>query len=244
MATPRPAGTAAGPRRRAAPRGTVDSGGDALGLLRQWWADNGKMASAGFVVAAVLVGGWQGWGYYRDGHFLEAAEHYESFAELLESYESDEAGLVFPELPSGDYADTPYPAFARLLRAEYLVGRDELALAAEDLRWVAENAVQPVVSELAYVRLARVLIALDKVEEGLEILEGRQFSAAGAALVEETRGDALLKLNNVAAAGAAYEAAWKATRNKPDFLRLKLQALGRAPGMTTQESPRPSPSAP
>ena len=199
-------------------------------MLRQWWDEYGKFIGIGLMFIGAGFGGWKGWDYVRERHAVEAAEQYLMFADRLEAVLSADdpadVGGPPPELPLDDYADTPYLSFAYLRRAQYFVARGELAEAADDLRWVGENAVQRMVSKLAYVRLARVMVSLGEAENALQVLDENSFSESFVPLVEEVRGDALIKLNDASAALIAYRAAWEASRTKPEFLRMKLESLG------------------
>ena len=216
-------------QRRTAPGSETAGSGAASSLLRRWWLENSKFAGIGVVVVAVGVGGWQWWNYQREAYTTKAAEQYDAFIVRLESHEPDENDGAPPELLPDKYADTPYLAFAYLRRAQYFVEQGEFAEAADDLRWVAENAIQSVVSQLAYIRLARVLLALEQMEqteEVLRLLDQPAFSLAATALVDEIRGDVFLKLNQKQAARTAYESVWRASRRPTDFLRMKAQHAG------------------
>ena len=94
---------------------------------------------------------------------------------------------------------------------------------------MGENSVSPYLSELAYVRLARVLIILDKSEEALQVLDDSEFSEASQAMVKDARGDVLISLQEHKEALKAYQDAWEASPYKPEFLRIKLMLLGQSP---------------
>ena len=200
------------------------SDSEALGMLSQWWQRYGKFAAAGLVLVAGGLGGWQGWDYYRDSHTVEAAEAYTAFIQELET--DTAADGVLPELPSDSYADTVYLSFAYLQRARHLVNHGNLTQAAEDLRWVVENSVQSALSQLARVRLARVLISMNETQEALILLDDILFLDSFTPLVDEARGDALFKERDAASAATAYRGAWSASRSKLDFLLFKLESLG------------------
>ena len=204
----------------------IKSGSEELATLQRWWHYNGKYAATGLVLVIGGVGGWTGWDYYRDQHVIDAAERYMAFVERLESDDVGEVGGEISELPIEKYNDTVYLPFAYLRRAKYFVEQDEFEKSAKDLRWVAENSVQPALSELAYIRLIRNLIVLRKTEEALQILDEVDFSNANTVLVENARGDVLLATNDVEGAIAAYRAGFEGSPRKPDFLRMKLEMLG------------------
>ncbi len=207
------------------PLKTAGSNDEAFTTLRQWWDDNGKFVGAGLVFAIAGFGGWEGWNYYLDRHAADAAEAYAAFAEALASADVDDE---LPELPLGDYIDTPYSAFMYLQRAQSFIKRGELAAAADDLQWVAENAIQPMLSELAYIRLMRVLVALGDTDRALNVFDAVPLSESMRRYAEQVRGDALLKSNDPDGALKAYTSAWQDARVKAEFLRLKIESFGQA----------------
>ena len=160
---------------------------------------------------------------------MSAAEGYAAFVKRLEDKKDVGKVVGIPELPSQLYGDTAYLSFAYLRRAKFFIGSEEYERAAADLRWVAENSAVPYLSELAYIRLVRVLILLGKSEEALKMLDETEFSASSRVMLEDARGDVLISLTDYEGALEAYQAAWEASPNKSEFLRIKLTLLGQAP---------------
>ena len=81
--------------------------------------------------------------------------------------------------------------------------------AAAELKALLDKPADASIGELARQRLARVLAAQDKAEEGLKLLDG-EADKAWQATREELRGDLLVQLGRTDEAHAAYEKA-KAT---------------------------------
>ena len=82
--------------------------------------------------------------------------------------------------------------------------------------------------ELARQRLARILAAQDKAEEGLALLDGEAVEAFAASR-EELRGDLLVKLGRHDEAHAAYSKAKESLSQDAAIggLQLKLDDLAR-----------------
>ncbi len=197
--------------------------------LSRWWHSNGRFVFVGLLVAGISIGGWSMWQHSREQHAVSAAEGYAAFVKRLEAGGNIGEAVGIPELPSQVYGDTIYLSFAYLRRAKVFIDRGEYEKATADLRWVARNSVLPQLSELAYIRLSRVLIILGKSEEALKLLDEAEFSQANRAMVEDVRGDVLISLEDFEEGLKAYQAAWKASPNKPGFLRIKLTLMGRPP---------------
>lgn len=211
-----------------------ESGGETFSALSQWWYSNGKFVIAGLVIAGAGAGSWSLWQYSRDQHAIAAAERYAAFVSRLEEKKDVGEVVGIPELPIQEYGDTAYLPFAYLRRAKFFVDNDAYGKAAEDLRWVTKNSVSPYLSDLAYTRLARVLIILGEPDEALEVLDKNEFSAASLSLAEEVRGDVLISLEDFEGALKAYRAAWKAAVSKPELLRIKLELMGQNPDSSRQ----------
>ena len=98
--------------------------------------------------------------------------------------------------------------------------------AAAELRKVLAKPADASLGELARERLARVLVAQDKTEDALALLNGEAVPAFVAAR-EELRGDLLAKLGRKAEARSAYEKARAAMPQEAGLgaLQIKLDDL-------------------
>ena len=202
-----------------------------LAQIKDWWQRNGKPLLTGASLALVLVVGWQAW---HKRELTQAQNASVLYQELLETTinaqgEVDAAKVV--ELSGKlktDYAGTHYAQFASLFVAKVAVDSGKFDDAAAELKAVMDKPVDANLAELARQRLARVLAAQGKVEDGLKLLEG-DADAVYLATREELKGDLLKQLGRLDEAGAAYQ---KAKGALPEdaaqgALQLKLDDLAK-----------------
>lgn len=196
--------------------------------LKRWWQENGRAAIAGLVLGVGAVLGWQAWGGYRESVAEEASQHYQTVLSALQQG-SPEAARDEARILREDYAGSPYAAAAALALAAQAANREDLEAAAAQLEWVAEQASEPAVRELASLRLAQVLFARGQPEAALQRLDG--LSEASAPRAEELRGDILRAQGDLAGAATAYRNAQVAsfsTGREDPWLQMKLDDLPRS----------------
>jgi predicted negative regulator of RcsB-dependent stress response len=197
--------------------------------IKELWKRHGVPLLTGVVIALAGVFGWQGWNNYQDNKAAEASALYQSMLEAVLG--SDEAqgrarGAELAEQIRDEYGATRYAQFAALMQARLAVEAEDMASAEELLAAIVADAGDPVLEEVARQRLARVMAAQDRAEEGLEVLSG-EVTGALLASREEVRGDLLLVLGRKADARSAYQAALVAledAQSRPQ-LQLKLDDL-------------------
>ncbi|GAB3482844.1 YfgM family protein [Azotobacter salinestris] len=199
--------------------------------IKDWWKRSGKPLLTGGALALVLVFAWQGWQKYQTGRAQGASALYQQLldASLRPSGKPDTARIaeLYGHLQS-DFAGTHYAQYGSLLVAKVAVEDGKLDEAAAELRAILDKPADATLGELARQRLARVLAAQDKAEEGLALLAG-EADAAFQAVREEIRGDLLLQLGRPDEARAAYEKA-KAAQSAdagPETLQMKLDDLAK-----------------
>lgn len=198
-----------------------------IDVLAQWWQENGKYMIAGAVFGLAAMGSWKGWDYYVEFMSQKAVAQYE----MMEQYVAldQEAGVVqhFNTILD-EYGVTTYPDLASLLMAKFRVERDELEMAAENLQWVADNSDYPTLRALALVRLARVLLALDRPDEVRDILLEESFPKGIDQLGQEVYGDYLAQTGELERAqDAYYQAVSQSIQDDYSFIMMKLQEIGK-----------------
>jgi predicted negative regulator of RcsB-dependent stress response len=197
--------------------------------IKELWKRHGVPLLTGVVIALAGVFGWQGWNNHQDTKAAEASALYQSMLEaVLGNSESQgrARGAELAEQIRDEYGATRYSQFAALMQARLAVEAEDLASAEELLATIVADAGDPVLEEVARQRLARVMAAQDRAEEGLEVLSGNVTGALLASR-EEVRGDLLLVLGREADARSAYQAALVALedpKSRPQ-LQLKLDDL-------------------
>ncbi len=163
--------------------------------IKTWWKKNASSTITGIVVAIALVFGWQAW-QGRQQHTAESASMLYQELMIADQKVADNAvNLATVHHLAGqlntEHGGSLYAQYASLLIAKYAVESGDLEKAEEQLRQVVAKASMEELSQLANLRLARVLFAQDKPEKALAILEGTE-PGSFAAGYEELKGDIYL----------------------------------------------------
>lgn len=197
--------------------------------IKKWWEENGKQTVA---AAVVVLGGWFGYQAYENNVQVtaEAASAvYQEVLSLSASEEESDKGqraILLDQLKS-EYSSTVYAQFASLFKAKDAVDAGDFALAETELTAVVSNASDAALTHLATVRLARVMIAQEKFNDALALLNNDAVGAFEAEYLE-AKGDALSAKGDLDAAREAYgkamEAGLKIGANNP-VLKMKLDNL-------------------
>lgn len=203
-----------------------DSEKEQLEAIKKWWKENGRSITVGLVLGIGGVLGWTSWRTYSNAQAEKASIIYEQLVNLSNAGQTTVAAEQ-SDILMRDFPKSMYASLGALIRAKNAFEGGEQAKAEGYLRWVMENAPNPGVQNIARIRLARVVLANGKPQEALSLLN--ESNPQGfEALWEETRGDALVTMNDAAAARSAYERALVATGVSDTArrrLRMKLDDL-------------------
>ena len=197
--------------------------------IKKWWKENGKSIVTGVVIGITAIFGWRAYTGYETRQSEAASTLYEQM--LSASRANDKANIrVYADRIITDYQSTTYAVFAKLMLAKLAAEANDLATAETELRWVLDNNSQNEIGHIARLRLARVLIASNKLDEASKLLS---ISDKGkfAARYDELRGDIFVKQGKKDEAKQAYEKALTnsiATEDAQSVLQMKLDDLGRS----------------
>ena len=182
---------------------------------------------------------------YQSNKLAEAAELYEQFKQLDQSWQSlarDNASLAtnasqgaysfsadevlaameeVAELLRLEYSATNQAAYANLRLGAVYVRQQDLATASETLRWAIANAKSSHAIDLAVLQLSRIIMDQGNPTEALALMESRNDVSAASA---ELRGDIFRALGRYQEALAAYELAIERGSNEK-FMRYKMSLL-------------------
>lgn len=199
-----------------------------LASLKDWWSRNGMPLVTGGLLALAVVFGWQAWQNHQTNKAQGASLVYQQLVETALGAEKPDTARV-AELSAQlkkEFGGTHYAQFGSLFVAKVAVEAGQLDEAAAELRAVLDKPASSDLEELARQRLAQVLSAQGKGEEGLALLDA-EVDAAYLAGREELRGDLLLQLGRKQEAFAAYSKAKDAlpVNGAAGTLQLKLDDL-------------------
>jgi predicted negative regulator of RcsB-dependent stress response len=196
--------------------------------IKNWWNENGKSL---IVTIVVVLGGYFGWNGYQENQRAQGEAASSIYQQLMskatkplgEQSEADKAEMetVAAQLKT-EYPGTLYAQFGGLYLAKFAIEANNFEGAATELQALVDANNQGPVTYLAQVRLARVLIQLEKFDEALALVKTTP-EASFATQYEETKGDVLFAKGELAQALTAYQAA----RASATALGINTQVLQR-----------------
>ena len=195
--------------------------------IKKWWQENGLS-----VVLALALGfsGIFGWRYWQ-GQQVEDAEAasalYSNMMTALQDKSPTEVRAAADEILA-DFENTTYGVFALMTLAALAVEEEDLKAAETLLRQALEQSGNEPLAHVIRIRLIRVLISLDDLEQARALAQ-RQGDGAFAADYDELQGDISITQGDGEAARAAYQRALdrlRADGRDVSTLELKLNNIG------------------
>lgn len=183
-----------------------------LQVLKNWWKENGR-----FLVIIVTLGlaayvGWQWWQQYQQDYAEGAAAIYTELSETVSAAneealtdEQQKTAQFLIEQLQNNYGRSLYAASASLLAGKLAVEKNDLPLAESELRKAWEQGDEGI-KPLAGLRLARVYLAQEKLDEAMTIAAEEQAEAFASSYAD-LRGDIYLAQGDMQSARAAYQQA-------------------------------------
>ncbi|MEJ2115758.1 MAG: tetratricopeptide repeat protein [Gammaproteobacteria bacterium] len=193
--------------------------------LKEWWKQNGLAVIGGAVLGISALVGWRGWSWYQEKQATEASD---IFAVVQEAANKNDASVLQEKakILRDNYSSTPYASLAVLHQAKNQIEQGENAVAEESLRWVLINSKQDAVQSITRIRLARLLLSENKVDEAQAIISNG-MSDAYKSLADEIRGDVFVAKGEIEQAKKAYDQAMlSASGGGVEYLQLKRNDLG------------------
>ena len=195
--------------------------------LKKWWHENGKSIVAGIVIGIVAIFGWRSWKEHQIARAESASVLYEQMIIASRNNDLDNA-KVFANRVINEFTNSSYAIYARLMLTRLAAEENDLNAAEAELRTVLKNSQLPELRHIAKLRLARILITAEKLDDARQLLnsDSDQFTAH----YEELRGDIFVLEGNVDAAREAYQKALLsnlAVGDNQSILEIKMDDLGR-----------------
>ncbi|MCK5479577.1 MAG: tetratricopeptide repeat protein [Gammaproteobacteria bacterium] len=191
--------------------------------IKKWWSENATSIIVGLVIGLAGVFGFKGWQSYQENLSERASTIY---TVMVQGLETDNRQLVSERADTliTQYSSSPYAAIAALALAKIKIREGDLDAANTQLQWVLDNGDVDVVRDTARLRLARVLIAQQHLDEAGALLDQPRSTTAFDALYTEVAGDIYSARGNSAGASEAYQRALAATpARNPGYQLLQLK---------------------
>jgi predicted negative regulator of RcsB-dependent stress response len=203
---------------------------DKLNDLKAFWARWGNLISTVITVLCLVFIGLQAWRWYQRTQAEKASVFYSAVSEAANT-QGDKKDLVKAKEATtqlvAQFPNTGYAPRAALLLAKQLFDAKDLEGAKAQLNWVATNAKEDELRQIARLRASFVALDQKKYDEALSFLDGK-FDAGMEALVLDAKGDVFQASGKLADAKAAYTAAlskFEAKAASRSYTQLKLDAL-------------------
>ncbi len=208
--------------------------------IKTWWQTNGVAIIAGLAIGLAAIFGWRYWNAHQDTQAENASFHYDVLIQALEKNDAAEVEKQ-GEILAVEFSDSPYTVLAALNRAKSAVAAGDPAAAIKHMEWAVANADPPALKDIARLRLARALLAgnrLAEAEAQLDQVDNPNFYAER----EELKGDLSVARDEPAQARVAYGAALAAggAGGQNSLLQMKLDNLPPAEaGQPAEQSGQP-----
>lgn len=193
--------------------------------LKSWWQQYGISVISGIVIGILGVSGWSYWQDQQNDQALQATALFSDLLANVEAKQHAEVETISASIIE-QYATSPYTAFAALFLAKSKVEAGDLDAAKRTLEKLMHEADSAELTNIARLRLIRVLQAQGENEQGLQLIAAADKSTVSgfAASYNELAGDLYVALNRLAEARTAYEAAVRDGSKSP-LLQIKLDDI-------------------
>ena len=188
-----------------------------------------KYGNVLLTIVLVIVLGIVGMQYWHKRQVNVAAEASITYENLLGSIAAKQApeAQAFANQLMQDFSGTPYAKLAALIEAKQAVEDNKLPLAMTKLQWVVDHANSKSIKAMAQIRLARVQISANEMQQALKTVANVK-PAEFMAEANMVKGDAYVALKQTDNAKIAYTQALKDADSKTPlyaYIQMKLYSL-------------------
>jgi len=192
--------------------------------IKKWWKENGKWAIGGIVLGLAVVGGGKGWLEYQRVQAENASATYEGFAQAARGGDLETA-VQRGDALINEYRGTTYALFTALELARLQFEAGDKDKARLRLQWVMDESGDEAISKLAKVRLARLMLDMNALNEASALVaDPADDSWQGEFL--SIRGEVKLARGDREGARDDFSRALEKGVSNPGLVRMKLQELG------------------
>ncbi len=174
-------------------------------LVKDWIKNNWLTIATGLVLGLGGVFGMNYWKAQKQQERFEIANQYQSFSEVFELSEFDEAKKLLDELEKKSGANF-YTYEGHMLLAKEFAKKGELDNAAAELKKVIDDKPDQLITDVIKLRLARVYNGMEKYDNALS--EAKSVATESLlSIAQEIQGDAYLAKGESKQAITAFKSA-------------------------------------
>lgn len=195
-----------------------------LESAQRWWKENGQSTIIGIIVGIIAILGMQYWQDYKHSQAEKASTIYAELLKAVDSNAKDNIEKLAIQLQT-DYPKTDYALYSGLYQAQLKVQQNDTASAKQILTKIGESSNKEL-SNIAKIRLVRLMLATKEYEQGLELINkiDPASSASYSSNYDELVGDLYVALNRLDQARTSYQTALR-NGSKSPLLQLKIDDL-------------------
>ncbi|MFZ2726614.1 MAG: tetratricopeptide repeat protein [Methylococcaceae bacterium] len=139
-----------------------------LEALKKWWEANKVSTISGLVLGIALILGTNYWQEYKKEQSEQASALYAQLTKTAQSAKKDDADKIAERLQN-DYPKSDYAAYSALVLAKLKVEKGDIATAKTLLEKIASGSNKEL-SNIAKIRLVRLMLANKEYEQGLKLI--------------------------------------------------------------------------
>ncbi len=195
-----------------------------LDAVKRWWKENGQSTIIGLVLGVAVILGWNYWQDHKKAQTEQASALYGQLIVAVGADKKDSAEKLAERIQS-EYPKTEYAAYSSLLLAKLKVQQGDIPKAQALLKSIAAGTDKEL-SNVAKIRLVRLMLASGEYEQGLQLINDVDpaTSSSFSGNYDELVGDLYVALDRLDQARTAYQ---KALENgyKSPLLQFKIDDL-------------------
>ncbi len=195
-----------------------------LDAVKRWWKENGQSTIIGLVLGVAIILGWNYWQAHKKAQTEQASALYGQLIVAVGADKKDSAEKLVERIQS-EYPKTEYAAYSSLLLAKLKVQQGDILKAQTLLKGIAAGTDKEL-SNVAKIRLVRLMLASGEYEQGLQLINDVDpvTSSSFSGNYDELVGDLYVALDRFDQARTAYQ---KALENgyKSPLLQFKIDDL-------------------
>jgi predicted negative regulator of RcsB-dependent stress response len=192
--------------------------------LKRWWKENGTSTIVGLVVGIAIILGWNYWRDHKKEQAAQASVIYDQLLKAVDDNQKDSIDKLAGRIQE-QFGATEYAAYSGLVQAKLKADQGDFAAAKEVLKNVAAKSNKEL-SNIAKIRLVRLMLATGEYEQGLQLINdvdaeaGSSFSGN----YDELVGDLYVALDRLDEARTSYQNALRNGHQSP-LLQFKIDDL-------------------